>query len=337
MDRILFLFAVLFLIWIVLHITDRRRIINGFFFFISIFSLLLLMLYIGENYNIQVLTFISVILISLIIAIVPIVYVYSVYLLFTSGIELIKKEGLSLSHLLSFAFGLAIVLSAVVAPFIINKINSKVILFIINFFLSSFTYFVLGFIIYLCSAIIYNFYIERYDKDYLIVLGAGLNKDKVTPLLAGRIDKAIDFYNKQKEKNSKDLKIIMSGGKGSDEIISEALAMKNYAMTNGINMEDIILEDRSTSTYENLKFSSEIIGNSRSKVLFFTSDYHVFRASLLSKKLGLSYNGKGSKVKLYYSISAFIREYIGVLYINRKINIVICLLFSIISAISNIN
>ena len=73
----------------------------------------------------------------------------------------------------------------------------------------------------------------------------------MTPLLKRRVDKALAIYYKCKKKP----KIVVSGGKGSDEKISEAEAMANYLFSKGIARNQVILEKKSTNTYENLKFS----------------------------------------------------------------------------------
>lgn len=335
-DIILILLLLSFMVWIVLHLTDRRRVINGLVFLVSIASFLGLLLYIDLEYNIRLLSSVVGFIILAMILIMPIVYIVSTVLFFTTAIELIKKEGLTLSHSLSLIFALGVVFSTILFPFVQDYIKSKLVLFILAFFTSSFIYFSLGFIVYFIASIVYYLYPVKKDKDYLVVLGSGLNKEKVTALLASRIDKALEFYRKQVEITNKAPKIIMSGGQGKDEIVAEAEAMKNYALEKGIKLEDIICENRSKNTKENISYSKEIIFKDKgeaSKVLFFTSNFHVFRASLLAKKENLDWNGLGSRTKLYYYISATIREYIAVLFIHKKLNLILGLAYSLISAI----
>lgn len=337
-DIIAIFLIVCFLLWIVLHLSERRRIVNGLFFFMSMGALLLLMLYIGIRDNIVILSSISAIILLGIVLLIPILIIVSLYLLFSTGIKLMKKEGISLSHGLSFLFGLGVLSSVMVKPFIMNITKNKIILIIVNVLFSCFSYFVIGFIVYLSASIIYNLYYTKKDKDYLIVLGSGLNKDKVTPLLAARVDKAIEFYHLQIKENNKKSKLVMSGGQGSDELVAESIAMKNYAIERGIPEEDIITEEESKTTEENLKFSMDIIEEDSSKdkpkILFFTTNYHTFRAALLAKSMDLDLNGKGSKVKVYFYISAIIREYIAALFMHKKLNIILCLFMCIINVLS---
>lgn len=90
-------------------------------------------------------------------------------------------------------------------------------------------------------------------------------------------------------KKHKKVKIIVSGGQGSGEQISEALAMYKYLVAHGIDRDRIIQEDKSRSTYENIKNSFEIIKNKGDKlqnIAVLTSNFHVFRAVKLAQKVG---------------------------------------------------
>lgn len=334
-DIVLILLIIFSILWIILHLSDRRRIVNGFVFALSLASLLTLMLYIGLKEDIVILRVIPAIIILLFILLIPIFFVYGVIKLITSGIELIKKEGMSLSNSLSFVLGLMIMISIFIYPFVIEKVGNKFLRIILNFSMNIFIFFTIGFIVYLLSSLIYNFYYYKKDKDYIIVLGSGLNKDKVTPLLAGRVDRAISFYDTQIGKNAKRARLVMSGGQGVGELIPEAHAMKEYAVSKGIPEVDIICEDKSTTTKENLLNSVDMIEKDSNKditqvnVIFATSNYHVFRTALLAKELDLNINGIGSFVKIYFYISAIIREYIGSIWMKRKLNSIILFLILI--------
>ncbi len=92
------------------------------------------------------------------------------------------------------------------------------------------------------------------DIDYMVVLGARLYGRVPSPALYERLEKAYEYV-----KDKKDLKIIVTGGQGENEDIPEAKAMKIFLVEKGIDKERIILEDKSTSTYENLKFARDIL------------------------------------------------------------------------------
>ena len=106
------------------------------------------------------------------------------------------------------------------------------------------------------NLILYQIYPHHYKQDYLIVLGAGLlNGDQVSKLLAARINRAIQFSNRQYQKGRKRPIIIMSGGQGPDEKIPEAVAMARFAQHRGISPSEILIEDQSKNTYQNMLFS----------------------------------------------------------------------------------
>ncbi|WP_088068665.1 YdcF family protein [Gottfriedia luciferensis] len=146
------------------------------------------------------------------------------------------------------------------------------------------------------------------DADYVIVLGAGLKKNKPTRALRYRIETAAKYA-----KENKNTKIIVSGGKGKDELISEAECMKVELIKLGIDEKKIIKEDLSTNTYENMKFSKKIINNNQAKGIIVTNDYHLFRSLKLAKKQGLNVVGLPAKTPKVIIPTAYIRECLSIL------------------------
>ncbi len=158
------------------------------------------------------------------------------------------------------------------------------------------------------------------------------NKERwdFTTTFKGKSSKALEFRNAQIKETGKDLVFIPSGGQGPDENISEALAMKNYLLEKGINTQNILLEDKSRNTYENFQFSKKLISSKKANIGFSTTNYHVFRAGLLATEQGLNLEGIGSKTKVYFWINAFIREFIGTLYSERKKHILVFIIILLI-------
>ena len=160
--------------------------------------------------------------------------------------------------------------------------------------------------------------IPAFDKDYIIIHGCQIKKDgTLTNLLKGRADRAIEFAKMQKDKTGKDMIFIPSGGKGNDEVISEADAIKNYLLENGIQEDRILAEDKSVNTFENLKNAKELIRKDAKtddpKIAFSTTNYHVFRTGVFASQQGIKAEGIGAKTKRYFWINAFIREFIAAL------------------------
>lgn len=168
----------------------------------------------------------------------------------------------------------------------------------------------------------------EYDMDYLVILGCKVRKDgTLYPLLQARVDRAIGFYRKQLEMTGKKAVFVPSGGQGPDETISEAAAMKRYILEQGIPAEQILTEDQSKNTEENMRFSGNLIRERTpdAKVAFSTTNFHVFRSGIISRENQFEPDGMGSKTQWYFWPNAFIREVIGMMAYKWK-SIVIVLL-----------
>ncbi len=159
------------------------------------------------------------------------------------------------------------------------------------------------------------------NQDFIIVLGSGLINDKVPPLLASRIQKAIDFYHKQAAVTTPPT-IIFSGGQGPDENLPEAEAMQRYAIEKGIPIEHTLQENRSVNTYENMLFSKQLMDDRKQgeayNSIFTTNNFHLFRAGIYARLAGLDSQGIGSKTAFYYWPNAMIREYVAIVVMARK-------------------
>lgn len=197
-----------------------------------------------------------------------------------------------------------------------------------------------------------------YDRDCIIILGCAIRRDgTLMPLLRGRVDSALNFEKAQYEKTGKHACFVPSGGQGPDEVMSEGEAMENYLLSQGVEPERIHREDKSVNTFQNMQFSREVIerylqaaGDSCSeanegslpsaegdkqktdtiddqKIAFATTNYHVFRGYILSKKNGFDAQGISAKTKWYFFPNAFLREFIGLLFdqILRHITVILCI------------
>lgn len=148
------------------------------------------------------------------------------------------------------------------------------------------------------------------DLDYVIVLGAQMKENGPSNILKARLDRAIVYL----EENPV-TKVIVSGGQGSDEPISEAEGMKNYLVLNGIEPDRIIMEDLSVNTKQNLKFSSEYINIEEETVGIVTSNFHIYRSIKLAKKQGYAnVCGIAAKSKLGLLPANMLREFCSVVY-----------------------
>lgn len=150
-------------------------------------------------------------------------------------------------------------------------------------------------------------------NEYIIILGAGLKGDKPKNVLKYRLDKAVAYYKKYPNTI-----FIVSGGQGKDEIISESKAMKNYLISHSIPKNNIIEENKSSTTLENLIFSHKFIPQNIKTVGVITNDFHMYRVKFFVNSLGYNINPIYAKTPLKSQISMFSREALAVIYYKLK-------------------
>ena len=269
----------------------------------------------------------------------PCIIILSIYSIITNFV-LIKKEGFSPRRLLGIILGFFAILGLFGSQglyLLITKVLLGTEKQFIKFALDICINATLSYLYTLIIATLYcNIkaakHTPEYDKDFVIILGSKINSDgTLPPLLKGRVDKAIDFGNKQFEKTKKKIIYVPSGGKGNDETMAEAIAITNYLKEKGIKDKDILIEDKSTSTIENMRFSKNKIDNKMkdAKISFSTTNYHVFRSGVIANEQGIDAEGMGSPTKWYFYTNALIREFIANLVQERKKHIILILLINI--------
>lgn len=149
------------------------------------------------------------------------------------------------------------------------------------------------------------------DADYLLILGAGLKGEEPQPLLMSRLEKAVQYF-----KSDSHIKIIVSGGKGPGEAVSEAEAMKKYLLAHQFKESQITIEDKSTSTYENIVFTKKLLqqidGRKNIKMIILTNDFHIFRAKAIAKRQGFNVSCLAVKTPKSEKIYYYTREYFAV-------------------------
>ena len=269
--------------------------------------------------------------------------------LLINTIVVVRNNGFSLTSMLPFLMAGFLVL-LIASPTIVNYFDPDVrhiIVFVLGLFTLEGLWFSFTFMALLFYSWVYRLLPRRRQYDYIIIHGAGLDGPRPTPLLAGRIDKALELWKKQHQHG----KFVVSGGQGADEIVSEAQAMRDYLLEKGVPAAAILMEDKSTTTWENLRYSLAIINADRSTgvdatssaavassgdvtttasdastsdasgtvasngdftTAVVTSDFHVFRCAEYAHNLGIKADGIGSHTKGWYWPTAFIREFIAI-------------------------
>ncbi len=242
-----------------------------------------------------------------------------------SNLALIRHEGKRFVNLLGIILSFLLVGGELVLFLADRSVSGsehsvKIHEIFVNIFAAGYLYFECMLVGIMIAHAITSRYEPEPDKDFLIVLGCALRKDGTpSPLLKDRLDRAIAFRNRQLADTGKDLIFVTSGGQGSDEVVSESTAMKRYLTENGIPEQRILEEDRSTNTFENMKFSREKIGDraSDAKIAFSTTNYHVFRSGLFARRVKMRAVGMGAKAKWYFWPNALVREFVGLLTEHR--------------------
>ena len=142
------------------------------------------------------------------------------------------------------------------------------------------------------------------QPEYVIVLGAGIKEDGTPTLtLLNRLEKCITYADEHP-----DTKIIVSGGQGKKEPEPEGQAMAKYLVKRGIDPKRIIIEDKSTSTMENFKFSKMLIEDTE-EIAFITNNFHIFRSTILAQRNGFKAYGYGTSTPGIVLINCYLREF----------------------------
>lgn len=182
-------------------------------------------------------------------------------------------------------------------------------------------------------------HVPSHDKDFIIILGCLISKEGgLLPLLKARTNRAIKFAWEQEIDTGKKLRFVPSGGKGHNEVIAEGSAIELYLLSHSAEFYEVFTEKHSKNTYENMLFSKKIIDdvNPDAKIAFATTNYHILRSGILARRAGFDAEGIASKTKWYFWPNGFIREFFGILAINKKAHILTisaCALVNIILGI----
>ncbi len=310
-------------------IKEPRQFRNALYLFVTLVWSSILLVFRLNNYVLGI----ALVLIVLLTPILTIVF------LLVNTVVVVRNNGFSLTSMLPFLMaGFLILLIA--SPSIVNYFDPDVrhiIVFVLGLFTLEGLWFSFTFVALLLYSWVYRMLPRRRQYDYIIIHGAGLDGPRPTPLLAGRIDKALELWNKQHQHG----KFVVSGGQGADEVVSEAQAMRDYLLEKGVPADAILMEDKSTTTWENLQNSLAVIRADRAMsgdvaacgsvaasggvangatdatsddftTAVVTSDFHVFRCAEYAHNLGIKADGIGSHTKGWYWPTAFIREFIAI-------------------------
>ncbi|MCH4169877.1 MAG: YdcF family protein [Lactobacillus sp.] len=322
--------AFFLIIFLGFWLRDKRRLINGIWFNLFLISFVgTLGLYLASLGN-ETLNWVLLMAVALVVGIGLLVFLFMAFLLLWNARIVWKREAHTLGNSLTLVLGLGLLalwLVNIFAPqrFLPEWVNTLLAIFPFIVF-----YVLASFYNYLTTLVLYQFNHPRLNQDYIIVLGAGLlHGNQVSPLLASRINRAITFYDKQRQKGKTPPKLVFSGGQGGDESKSEGAAMQAFAIAQGIPAQDTLAEVQSKNTLENMRFSKNVIQQDAQKpaadcnIIFATNNYHTFRAGMYARQAGLKADGIGSRTSKYFLPNAVIREYLAVFLMKKRQHILV--------------
>jgi len=250
--------------------------------------------------------------------------------LVVNGITVIRREGVRAVTLLPLLAGLGIVAVTGLDLFADRAGSVRLGLFSATVTLVS-GYVSFLFVSYVLYAFVYGRTRACRDAGFVVVLGSGLaTGGRVPPLLASRLERGRAVYEAIVSRGRADPVLIVSGGKGSDERVSEAEAMAGYLIGRGFPASRVVREDRSRTTGENIAFSKAIMDRSRpgSRCVIVTSSFHVLRAAIIARRAGLDGQVTGAPVAAYYWPGAMLREFAAVFVSYKAVNAGVCALIA---------
>ncbi|MFD8232937.1 YdcF family protein [Streptomyces sp. NPDC059696] len=156
------------------------------------------------------------------------------------------------------------------------------------------------------------------DTTHVVVLGAGLDGDRPGPLLTRRLERAL-AVDAARTPDMPRVVFVLSGGQGDDEVRSEADAMADYLHGRGVPADRIVREDRSVNTGQNLRFSAALVDGTPDghRATVVTSAFHVYRTTLLARRVGVPVHVVGAPTSPAYWLAATLREFAAVLWLDR--------------------
>ena len=244
-----------------------------------------------------------------------------------NGITMARRESVRPANLLSLVTGIGIfALIGLMFATVTVRSRDLSLFTAITGLLSGYVSFLL--VSYVIYAFIYSRLTRHRGADFVVVLGSGLQHGgRVPPLLASRLERGRQVYQALVAQGTSPV-LIVSGGKGGGERLSEAEAMSHYLIERGVPAATVVKEDRSRTTEENLTFSKAIMERSRPgyRCIVVTSSFHVFRAAIIARRVGVNGQVTAARTAGYYWPSAMLREFAAVFLRYKLINLGVCAL-----------
>lgn len=264
-------------------------------------------------------------LVLVILALLPLSVFVLAAMLVRNGLKMVRREGRSMGNSLSLLSGIALFVlppASVLLVLLMEPVAWAAAVLI----LWGSAQFGVQFAVFRTFTALYERRPPRPDPDAVVVLGSGLIRGKVPPLLRSRLDRGREMAETIAASDVPVL--ITSGGQGPDEPRSEGEAMREYLVEeSGYRGGEVVAETRSRTTEQNLRFSRALADerpeSQGRQLLVVTNGYHVPRAALISRGIGVDADVVGAATARYFVPSAYIREFVGVLRMHVVLNAVL--------------
>ncbi|MBC7274905.1 YdcF family protein [Nocardioides sp.] len=296
---------------------DPRSLRNGFLLLVFVHYLLGLLVYVASTSTMLatamgIVTLVVGLVIALGLLALPL-------LLVADGILMMRRERRSLANTLALLTGLAMLLLPIVLVALLrheNPVTSSVAVALLTAQVCAGA----CFLAFVAHTALYAQIARRASAHAVIVLGSGLVRGGVSPLLAARLEYAVDAATQREGPDGMPV-IVPSGGQGPDEPRPEGQAMRDWLRQRGVAADDILVEDRARTTRENLLYSAQLLERhgQPTPYLIVTNNYHAPRAAMLARRLGIDAQAIGARTAWYYWPSAYLREFVAVMVEHRAL------------------
>ena len=255
-------------------------------------------------------------------------------LLVVDGVLMIRRERRSLGNALALLTGLGMLVFPVVLVVLLRHENRAtgslaVALLTVQACASA------CFLAFAAHTALYAWIARRAPARAVIVLGSGLVRGGVSPLLAARLEEAVTAARERSHSDASPV-LVPSGGQGRDEPRPEGAAMAEWLRQRGVADADILVEDRARTTRENLLYSVQLLERHGvpAPYLLVTNNYHAPRAALLARALGIDAQAIGSPTAWYFWPSAYLREFTAVMLEHRLLLVLSSIVVTTMTALT---
>ncbi len=221
-----------------------------------------------------------------------------------SALILVIAFGITSGTVMAFIFGIILIITALCFHKMPNKLQKLLIV------LSGAG--IIAFLVIISIIVVRgNRDSTAFDEDCVLVLGCGIRGETILPVLQSRLDKCLEYLSV-----NPNVPVFVSGGKGHNENIPEAEAMKRYLVQHGIDETQIFMEDQSTNTIENFVHSGilfeKYFEGKFYTVACITSDYHVYRSEMIASDFDIETHFYAAGVRWYLRLAAYCREVLSI-------------------------